>query len=102
MLDFVRCDAAQDWNGPTPTLPLALALALTLTRCYATQDLNGIAAALAQMGFTKEGVDTRAFAVDLKEVPRPGDPHPHPPPQTDPNREPTAPRPGHGLAGPGP
>ena len=80
MLDFVRCDAAQGSNGPTPTLPLALTLALTLTRCYATQDLNGIAAALAQMGFTKEGVDTRAFAVDLKEVPRPGDPHPHPHP----------------------
>jgi len=37
-------------------------------KSYATQDFDGLAAAIAQMGFTKEGIDTKAFAADLREV----------------------------------
>jgi aarF domain-containing kinase len=55
--------------GIVGSIPPATASAmLDFVKCYASQDFDGLAAALAQMGFTKEGVDTRAFAVDLKEV----------------------------------
>ena len=55
--------------GIVGSIPPATASAmLDFVKCYASQDFDGLAAALSQMGFTKEGVDTRAFAVDLKEV----------------------------------
>jgi len=37
-------------------------------KSYAAQDYDGLAVALSQMGFTRQGVDTRAFAADLREV----------------------------------
>ena len=37
-------------------------------RAFPAGDLEGVAAALAQMGFTKGDVDVRAFAKDLQEV----------------------------------
>ena len=48
--------------------PQTASAMLDFVKCYAVQDFEGLAAALAQMGFTKQGVDTKAFAADLKEV----------------------------------
>merc|ERR1719261_2407408 len=54
--------------GIVGAIPPATASAmLDFVRCYATQDLNGIAAALAQMGFTKEGLDS-AQAMPIEEL----------------------------------
>jgi len=55
--------------GIVGSIPPTTASAMVdFVKCYAAQDFDGLALALSQMGFTKPGVDTKAFAVDLREV----------------------------------
>jgi len=55
--------------GIVGSIPATTANAmLDFVKAFPAQDMEGIAAALSGMGFTREGVDVEAFASDLREV----------------------------------